>query len=419
LLIDESQDTKKDLLEAFFRLQAEHGNHFLLGLFGDMMQRIYSDGKPDLGNNIPSFWAKPSKIINYRCPKRVIGLINKIRSVVDKIEQIPGEKNTDGVVRLFLVKQEPALDKTGKEEQICSQMAEICSDDEWENPHEVEILALEHKMLAKRGGFYDFFAPLYANDKLKIGLLNGNLTGLSLFADQILPLVRAHQKNDSFAIATVVKKYSPLLKREKLQRSASPNDELTKANCAVSSLCSLWDRETDPCLLSVLRNVFGSGLFEIPEKLKIIAKRPETVKTDTEDGIDPVINAWETALNAPFSQIEKYIAYRNGDSHFGTHQGIKGLQFQRVMVVLDDNDAGGFLFSFEKLLGAKDQSDTDRRNTAEGRESTIDRTRRLFYVTCSRAQKSLAIVSYTADVDRVKQFVVNNGWFDSNEIVEI
>jgi DNA helicase-2/ATP-dependent DNA helicase PcrA len=47
LLIDESQDTNKFLIEALFAVQAQHKETFVLGLIGDMMQRIYSDGKDD------------------------------------------------------------------------------------------------------------------------------------------------------------------------------------------------------------------------------------------------------------------------------------------------------------------------------------------------------------------------------------
>jgi len=42
LLIDESQDTAKNLIEALFVAQIKFKNQFCLGLFGDTMQRIIS-----------------------------------------------------------------------------------------------------------------------------------------------------------------------------------------------------------------------------------------------------------------------------------------------------------------------------------------------------------------------------------------
>jgi DNA helicase-2/ATP-dependent DNA helicase PcrA len=61
LLIDESQDTDKKLLESFIATQQAHQNKFSLGLFGDMMQRIYNGGKEDLGDPLPLGWKAQKK----------------------------------------------------------------------------------------------------------------------------------------------------------------------------------------------------------------------------------------------------------------------------------------------------------------------------------------------------------------------
>jgi DNA helicase II / ATP-dependent DNA helicase PcrA len=86
------------------------------------------------------------------------------------------------------------------------------------------------------------------------------------------------------------------------------------------------------------------------------------------------------------------------------------------MVIIDDRDARGFLFSYEKLFGTKEKSDADRKNESQGAETTIDRTRRLFYVTCSRAVDSLAIVAYSEKPGMVKARVLAEGWFESDEV---
>ena len=49
LLIDESQDTKKELVDAFLKIQENFNSIFTLGLRGDQKQRIYSDGKERMG----------------------------------------------------------------------------------------------------------------------------------------------------------------------------------------------------------------------------------------------------------------------------------------------------------------------------------------------------------------------------------
>ncbi|MBU1716601.1 MAG: ATP-dependent helicase, partial [Proteobacteria bacterium] len=107
------------------------------------------------------------------------------------------------------------------------------------------------------------------------------------------------------------------------------------------------------------------------------------------------------------------------ESRFGTHQGIKGLQFPRVMVILDDDEARGFMFSYDKLFGSVEPTATDLKNVEEGKETSIDRTRRLFYVTCSRAEESLAIVAYTQEPQKVNDYVLKQGWFEKDEIIQI
>lgn len=67
LLIDESQDTNGVLMESFLHMQSAQNEKFALGLFGDVMQRIYGDGKVDLGVNLPPDWAQPQKVMNHRC----------------------------------------------------------------------------------------------------------------------------------------------------------------------------------------------------------------------------------------------------------------------------------------------------------------------------------------------------------------
>lgn len=425
LLIDESQDTKKELIDAFFELQKEKSDRFTLGMFGDMMQRIYTDGKIGLDQNIPDTWAKPAKKVNYRCPKRVITLINKIRSATDGQVQT-AIKDDDGIVRLFIVDARYPVDKADIEFKVVSRMAKVSNDSKWNDKQpDVKILTLEHHMAAERGGFSDFFAPLYSVDKLKSGLIDGTLPGLHLFTKIILPLINAKKSGDNFEIARITLKYSPLLKKEFLHNSLNCIKEIEKSNKAIEFLFTLWENGNCPALNDILKEIFESGIFQIPEVLIPIAMRLQNnsnTKFEESDDIsekDSTMNAWDEALKCSFLQFESYVRYISNESQFGTHQGIKGLEFPRVMVILDDDEARGFLFSYEKLFGAKKPSETDVNNMNEGKETSIERTRRLFYVTCSRAERSLAILAYTKDPQKVKNYVLAERWFDENEIIDL
>ncbi len=425
ILIDESQDTKKELIDAFFEVQKNKSANLSLGLFGDTMQRIYADGKADLSQNIPNTWAKPVKVINYRCPRRVITLINKIRSVVDDQSQTP-HKEEDGFVRLFIVDTNSAVDKAVVEAKITLQMGTLTGDQKWNHPTQtdVKVLTLEHHMAANRGGFATFFDPLYSVNRLKTGLLDGSLSGVLLFSKRVLPLVKAMQANDKFAASRVIRENSTLIQKAVLKNSTNSIEAIAKAKNAVDSLFSLWADSTDPTLKDILTEVARSGIFQIPDSLLPIAKRlVEEQKTEEESfdetESDPVIDAWDIALKCKFSAFKKYVKYISDESRFGTHQGIKGLEFKRVMVIIDDDEARGFLFSYDKLFGAVEPTVTDIRNEQEGKETSIDRTRRLFYVTCSRAEESLAIVAYTKNPDKIAKYALEQEWLTEGEIIHL
>ena len=423
LLIDESQDTNKALINTFFEVQRQHQGEFTLGLFGDTMQRIYTDGEESLGRNIPEDWSRPAKTINYRSPKRVIQLINNIRELVpgDDQQQTGWDQSGEGFVRLFVVQNSEQLDKSQIEQQVKEQMSAITGDPEWaDGVSPVKTLCLEHKMAARRGGFFQFFSALANIKSSYTGLLDGKMRGIPFFTKQIVPLVSAFQSEDKFEVARIVRSYSPLLNKAALE--STPIELITRAREAVDALMSLWD-SSYPTLQEIVQEIHRSGLFLLPEELNIIASRSsstrEAAEEDQESPLDEKVLAWEAALQSSYSEIVTYAAYISDESEFGTHQGIKGLEFPRVVVVLDDQEAGGFQWSYEKLLGAKAPTTADLKNEREGKETSIDKTRRLFYVTCSRAEKSLAVIAYTDNAASVKQSALAFGWFAESEIIEL
>lgn len=426
LLIDESQDTNKLLMEAFLIVQEKTSEKFALGLFGDTMQRIYADGKTDLGHNLPKNWSRPVKQMNHRCPKRVIQLINKLRSEVDDNIQKPRTDAMDGTVKLFIIDNHHP-NKANAERAARQKMSSITNDEKWGTPDEVKTLILEHHMAAKRMGFFEMFEPLYRNENLRIGLLDGTLSSLKLFSRQILPLIEAKNLKDSFVVTAIIRKHSPLLIKSVLKAAGQGQlDKIKEAKIAVEELYNLWTNEHSPRFIDILRSVAKTGLFEIPESLQPIAMRTQEEQEAVEAeisgmasnnaGENSVIDNWDQFLLTSFDQLKLYVDYVDEKASFDTHQGVKGLEFPRVMIIIDDAEAKGFLFSYDKLFGVKQKTKTDLENEQAGKDTGIDRTRRLFYVTCSRAEESLAIVAYSDNPQLIKQHVITQEWFAENEV---
>jgi DNA helicase II / ATP-dependent DNA helicase PcrA len=417
LLIDESQDTNAALIEALFAVERQHVGSFALGLFGDMMQRIYADGKHDLGQSLPSDWEKPAKLVNHRSAKRIVRLGNSLRRMVDGQTQTSPEGKPEGHVCLFIARTDSSA-KPQVEQAVRERMAELTEDKHWLKAAGVTALALEHHMAANRLGFGAMWQALYGQDHLKRGLIDGDLPGIRLFSERVFPVVQAAGEGDRFAVAELVKTHSPLLRREHLLTADRQSAQLTRAKTAVEALSGMVSADNPVTFREVLQCVAEHELFEIPEALQPFVEKDaaDYAEADAQE-VTGVLQAWRTFLECPYTQIIPYVKYVSEEETFDTHHGVKGLEFKRVIVLLDDSEARGFMYSYDKLLGVEAPSAADLKNEREGRDTAIARTRRLLYVTCTRAEESLAILVYSTNPSKVRDHVVAQGWFEMGEIV--
>ena len=417
ILIDESQDTLKPLMEAFLVFEKTHQGSIALGLFGDTMQRIYGHGLADLAERIPANWEKPVKVMNHRSRARIVELANSIRSDADQRKQTAREDRAGGYVHVFVAPSK-GTDRMMFEQHASEHMQVLTNDEGWEDAANIKTLTLEWHMAASRLGFSGLFEPLDRVDRMKTSFRDGTLASMRLFSERVLPLVIADREQNSFALMVVLRQYSPLLLKNSLSASEhGAQTGLDRARTAVEHLLTLFANDNDPICADVLKAVAKSQLFEIPEVLQPLCSDAYDPAMDFDAPGDDRTVAWAQALKVCFSEVERYRNYVLDLSPYGTHQGVKGLEFPRVLVIADD-ELMRFkaATSYEKLFGAKDKSKNDLKNEDEGKETVIDRTRRLLYVTCTRAEESLALVVYSDNPKNVAESLVEKGWFLRDEI---
>lgn len=408
LLIDESQDTKKELVDALLIVYEKYKDRFVIGMFGDTMQRIYMDGKDNLAGCIPNEWEKPEKVMNHRSATRIVELANTIRKTIDKQQQRPRTDAETGTVRLFIA--DSSANKEEVEHQAAKAMSEKTNDKAWLDATQYKSLILEHHMAASRFGFLELYSPLNEIDSFSTSLRNGSISEISFLANVISPLIKAYQSGNDFEVSKIVRQSSPLLgKKAFLENSADQSELLESAEKAVEELLLLWKDGSIPTCVDILKVIKKTNLFFLNDRVDDILSGPTADE-------DKKITALREALSVPFDKLERYSAYVTENTQFATHQGVKGLEFPRVMVIMDDAEAKGFLFSYEKLFGAKAKTETDIKNEREGKDTGIIRTTRLFYVACTRAEKSLSVVAYTNDKNAVRDTAISNGWFTDEEI---
>ena len=412
LLIDESQDTKKELVDAFLTIQKNFHSVFALGLLGDQKQRIYTDGKVGIDNIIPRGWEKPVKQMNYRCAKRIVSLANTIGKEIDQhAEQRARDDADQGFVRLFVIKQHENLNKDEVERIVMKRMQKCTGDVHWNGSDAgVKILTLEHMMAARRMGFDRFFGSLSSVGRYQMTFLQGMVTEVDFFTKEVLPITQS-LRNDGSEALRILKAYSPLLARHVTE---NPYDRYLQSREAARKLAELVN--DNHAIREVIKCVSDSGLLTIPD---VLSQASKMSNSDIYDDMDEDLRGWVEVMDLPIDEVRRYDDYVNNRSRFDTHQGVKGLEFDRVMVIIDDSEARGFMFSYDKLFGVKALSDTDMKHMAAGEETSVERTQRLFYVTCTRAKHSLAVVMYTTAPEAVKAEVKRKGWFEDSEIEEI
>lgn len=99
-----------------------------------------------------------------------------------------------------------------------------------------------------------------------------------------------------------------------------------------------------------------------------------------------------------------------GHSPFETKHGVKGAEFENVLVVIG---RGWNQYNFNEML----ELALDVAHIPSAREQAFERNRNLFYVACSRPKRRLAIL-YTQKLSGVAMQTVRT-WFNNDSIREL
>ena len=161
----------------------------------------------------------------------------------------------------------------------------------------------------------------------------------------------------------IIRDYSTLFRDYKLSLTPTMIQEL---NVAVEQLVSKLLDETSTCK-DLLNIVYVNRILPVHKDLqRIIEDFP-----DSEDDDYDKFKSLRNALESSFSEVQKYYDYVQGNASFDTHQGVKGLEFDRVQVIIDDKESRGSWFSYEKLFGIKQKTDSEKKNELEGKETVF------------------------------------------------
>lgn len=438
ILIDESQDTMQSVLEALFALCKTRSGYVTLGLLGDHRQQIYMHGHDDLPSHVPDDWARPALQMNHRSQRRIVDLINTVWNAdVEGRTQlragVPQHSRTEkngGTVRIFVGDTNSGIaEKVRAEAKCAATMANETGDIAWRGATRTyKTLALEHKLAATRGNFFAAYSAMDLLDKdAAAPKSDGERTGPAKVRPLLGPLCelaecfQPDQSLNEFAAMDVLRRHGVFAK-------LSVNDderrvELANIQSAVTA-AGVAMFKTGSTVREVLQPILTCALFEADPRLtqafQDMSPPPDAPKPRVKEAKeDRLKRGWHALFNTPWHEIARYRAYLGGETELATHQVVKGSEFTHVMVVMDDGAAGGEWFSYDKLFGAVELSQADLNNIEGGRQTIIDKTLRLLYVTCSRAEESLALVLWSANPKLALDAIHRSGWFALGEVTAL
>lgn len=414
LFIDECQDTRKNLMSAFLYVSDKNKGSFCLGIFGDEMQRIYMDGLEKINNvNLEKSYNKSD---NFRSNHRIVSLINKIRNNADTIEQSPISQQI-GCVRAFVTDNNE--DRIDFENSVRHDMNDLLGTTEWENDGGIKILVLEHLMAARRYKFEAFYQSLKQNESVLSQIQDGRSMELNLIIEKIMTIYSLYQDSNLLQLKKKVLEMNNLVSDGEIHF-----EQFKVLQKGVDDFCSKYVI-TDSCIdiLRLAKNCFPK--IALPDTLSyLLGLSDEEYNTFTpEDDLDEdeksfynKVFCWRDILKSSLLEAYNCYNYMQQNTLYATHQGVKGAGYKNVMAVFDDTNANGNQFSYEKLFEVKQLSNTDNRNIEEGKDNSLSRTLRLFYVVCSRAIENLALVIYSEDKEKVKTQLMEKFGLNESEI---
>ena len=363
IFIDEYQDTHKATVDILLDYLYPT-NRIILGFFGDKMQHIYDDG---VGEIVATDRLEIiQKVENYRCSKKVIQLLNKIRP---DLTQIPGDiVQKNGDCRCFV-----SSSNTDRniDQFISEQLQSI-----WElnNTDEVKKLYLTHRLIARANGYEDLYS-LYSQSA-DILTKNRDNRGRCPWVDFL------------FDIWRLLKLYEDGRIQEFLMTTAFEMNSFEKKQSLVSVMSKLIEMKTNSSINEFISYVLENQLLLVSERMQLY----DFEDTEKKDRYTKLMNLPIKMFNALFKVIEE-------DTPFSTKHGTKGTEFDNVLVVIDDE--AWSKYSFNNFFSE------DKTNL-----QLYNRTRNLFYVVCSRSKHNLAILCLSTLTDEARNKL--ELWFGDN-----
>lgn len=445
IFVDEYQDTSPFVIDILLSGIQKSKRTNVIGFFGDSMQSIYETGVGDIETYVnEGIVSKVEKKQNRRNPQLVISVANKLR--VDGLEQEPSDDINAPNMHAGRVKKGNIKFLYSKSFDLKKvKDSEWCDDWDFADAKKTKELRLTHNLIADEVGFsqlmaiYDAdpitkFKSEFKKEAKKQGfdidvtasfdtvvssmdwaykrgenagrhrkevLLEDELfTQLydyvkdwtyqkvqkiyldkdSLIDDKVVvdDVIIREPKRDRliqhlFKIQEIISLYQKKQYNELIQKTSFKINSINDKQVLKNTVMSLEKLKTSN-IDEVMRFANKSNLCVIDERLQKFLEENEYLY-------------WRVK-EVPFVEFQKLYHYLEGYVPLSTQHKIKGLEFDNVLILLHNGGWNNYNFDYllnmeiyETLTPAKKKS----------YDNILHRTKKLFYVCCTRARENLVV----------------------------
>lgn len=403
ILIDEYQDTNKALAESLIKNFIEPKAGPQIGFFGDHWQKIYGS------KSVGSITASPDKLdvigknANFRSDKIIVDSLNRIRVELPQNEADPISK---GEIRIFDSNNFTGTRRTENhwQEDLPVEQAHdlfikskaLLEDSGWDfSPGKTKILMLTNNILAAEQGYSTLLDAFPDSDDL----LKKNDKTVAFLSNVLDPAIASFDCGKFGEMFSYLNLSVPRIKTQ---------SDKHKWHADFKALSDIAKQST---IGDVLDLIAASSTIGLPEqiaesekKLKELKDKPVDERTEEEVRF---ISKREIFRDVKFEEVVALGKYVDDKTPFSTKHGVKGAQFENVMIVLG---RGWNNYNWNQMLEWA-------KSVPANKIDSFERNRNLFYVACSRPKKRLALVfSQKLSVDALSTL---KDWFhvDSESLV--
>ena len=381
VFIDEYQDTDAKLAESIVANLINSNSGVVVGLFGDHWQKIYGSSACGLITCDNRKIVEIGKKANFRSDRNIVECLNRMRPDLPQSESDP---HSEGVIKIFHSNDWKGIRRDGKGgghwkddlpelnvKEYVEKTKELMLLDGWDiSPNRTKILFLTNNLIASEQHFKNLADCFnYTDDYLK-----KNDKFIQFFLEVLEPTAFAYDQRQYGDLLQINKKNHPQLKCQA---------DKTEWLRTLEQIMYLRANSKIGDMLDFLMTIKTP---RIPSKIDESLHRYSQLKLDPNslaDNDEKFVKKLSKFRSIDYLEVSRLGEYIDEKTPFSTKHGVKGAQFDNVLVVCG---RGWNHYNWNQMLEWIEDG------CPEDKKDAFERSRNLFYVCCSRAKHNLTLL---------------------------